>query len=88
MTSKMNRRSFLKRTARGVSDGRVWVNRGAIEAEPKSLLNEPFGPHDIRLPVSTFHQGCHRIKARQTDSFVFHPAHPVILSKHLFVNSL
>jgi predicted dehydrogenase len=38
-------------------DGWVWVNRGAIDAEPKSLLLEPFGPDDIRLPVSTFHQG-------------------------------
>ena len=39
------------------TDGWVWVNRGAIEAQPKSLLKEPFGPDDVRLPVSTFHQG-------------------------------
>ena len=39
------------------TDGWVWVNRGAIEAEPKSLLEDPFGPDDIRLPVSNFHQG-------------------------------
>ena len=39
------------------SDGWVWVNRGGIDAEPKSLLDEPFGPDDIRLPVSNFHQG-------------------------------
>lgn len=39
------------------TDGWVWVNRGAIEAKPKSLLKEPFGPDEIRLPVSTFHQG-------------------------------
>jgi predicted dehydrogenase len=39
------------------TDGWVWVNRGAIDAEPKSLLKEPFGPDDVRLPVSTFHQG-------------------------------
>ena len=38
------------------TDGWVWVNRGAIEAEPKSLLKDPFGPDDIRLPVSNFHQ--------------------------------
>jgi predicted dehydrogenase len=36
--------------------GWVWVNRGAIEAQPKSLLREKFGPDEIRLPVSTFHQ--------------------------------
>jgi predicted dehydrogenase len=38
-------------------DGWVWVNRGAIDAEPRSLLKEQFGPGDIRLPVSTFHHG-------------------------------
>ena len=39
------------------TDGWVWVNRGAIDAGPKSLLKEQFGPDEIRLPVSTFHQG-------------------------------
>jgi predicted dehydrogenase len=39
------------------TDGWVWVNRGAIDAEPKSLLKDPFGPDDIRLPVSNSHQG-------------------------------
>ncbi len=38
------------------TDGWVWVNRGAIDAEPKSLLKEQFGPDEIRLPVSQFHQ--------------------------------
>jgi len=38
-------------------DGWVWVNRGAIDAEPKSLLKEQFGPADVRLPVSTFQHG-------------------------------
>jgi predicted dehydrogenase len=36
--------------------GWVWVNRGVIDAEPKSLLKEQFGPGEIRLPVSNFHQ--------------------------------
>ncbi len=39
------------------TEGWVWVNRGAIDAKPKSLLDEPFGPDDVRLPVSTSHQG-------------------------------
>jgi predicted dehydrogenase len=39
------------------TDGWVWVNRGAIDAKPKSLLQEPFGPSDLRLPVSNSHQG-------------------------------
>lgn len=38
------------------ADGWVWVNRGAIEAEPKSLLQEPIDPNGVRLPVSTSHQ--------------------------------
>jgi hypothetical protein len=37
--------------------GWVWVNRGEIDAEPKSLLQEQFSPDEIRLPVSTFHHG-------------------------------
>ncbi len=37
-------------------DGWVWVNRGAIEAHPKSLLQERIGPDEIHLPVSTLHQ--------------------------------
>ena len=37
-------------------DGWVWVNRGAIAAEPKSLLQEQFGPNEIHLPISNFHQ--------------------------------
>lgn len=37
--------------------GWVWVNRGAIDAEPKSLLEERFGAAEIHLPVSNFHHG-------------------------------
>ena len=37
------------------SDGWVFVNRGAIDANPKSLLDEQFGDQDIRLPVSDNH---------------------------------
>jgi predicted dehydrogenase len=39
------------------SDGRVFVNRGGIDADPKSLLSEKIGPEEINLPVSTNHQG-------------------------------
>ena len=38
------------------TDGWVWVNRGGLEAEPKSLLREQFGPDEIRLPLSKSHQ--------------------------------
>jgi predicted dehydrogenase len=38
------------------SEGWVWVNRGSLDAEPKSLRKEQIGPDAIRLPVSTFHQ--------------------------------
>ena len=35
--------------------GWVWVRRGDIDAEPKSLLKEKFGSTDIRLYKSTHH---------------------------------
>jgi predicted dehydrogenase len=38
------------------TNGWVWVNRGGLEAEPKSLLREQFGPDEVRLPVSRSHQ--------------------------------
>ena len=38
------------------ADGWIWVNRGLIDAEPKSLLTERFGPGEIHLPVSINHQ--------------------------------
>ena len=36
-------------------DGWVWVTRGDIDAEPKSLLKEKFGPGDLRIYKSTDH---------------------------------
>ncbi len=38
------------------SEGWVYVNRSAFDAQPKSLLDEKIGPDEIRLPVSTNHQ--------------------------------
>lgn len=37
------------------SDGWVWVNRGALDAHPKSLLRESFGPEEIHLPRAVNH---------------------------------
>ncbi len=37
------------------SDGWVWVNRGGIDAYPKNLLNETFGPDEINLFRSPGH---------------------------------
>ncbi len=37
------------------SDGWVWVNRGQIDAHPKSLLQERFGPGEIHLPRTANH---------------------------------
>jgi len=37
------------------NDGWIWVNRGAIEAQPKTLLDETFGAGDIRLYESDNH---------------------------------
>ncbi|NQT26959.1 Gfo/Idh/MocA family oxidoreductase [candidate division KSB1 bacterium] len=38
------------------SDGWIYVARGFIESEPKSLLKTKFCPSDIRLPVSGDHR--------------------------------
>ena len=38
------------------TDGWVYVRRGFIDAEPKSLLREKFGPSDVRLYRSGHHQ--------------------------------
>jgi predicted dehydrogenase len=37
-------------------DGWVFVNRGRIDAEPKSLLEETFAPNEVRLPRSPGHR--------------------------------
>ncbi len=37
------------------TDGWVYVNRGQIDANPKSLLDERFGADEIRLPASDNH---------------------------------
>jgi len=37
------------------TEGWVWVNRGNIDAEPKSLLGETLGPNDVHLYRSTNH---------------------------------
>ena len=36
-------------------DGWVWVRRGEMDAYPKELLKEKFGPNDVRLYKSTNH---------------------------------
>lgn len=37
-------------------EGRVYVRRGYMDAQPKSLLKERFSPGEIRLPVSNHHK--------------------------------
>jgi predicted dehydrogenase len=37
------------------SEGRIYVTRGKIEADPKTLLETQFGPNDIRLYESADH---------------------------------
>jgi predicted dehydrogenase len=37
-------------------DGWVFVNRGALEAQPKSLLESKIGPNELHLPVSDLHE--------------------------------
>jgi predicted dehydrogenase len=37
-------------------DGWVFVNRGVLETEPKSLLQSKIGPNELHLPVSELHE--------------------------------
>jgi len=37
-------------------DGWVFVNRGVLETEPKSLMQSPIGPNELHLPVSDLHE--------------------------------
>ena len=37
-------------------DGWVYVNRGVLETEPKSLLESKIGPNELHLPVSELHE--------------------------------
>jgi predicted dehydrogenase len=37
-------------------DGRVFVNRGVLETEPKSLMESKIGPNELHLPVSELHE--------------------------------
>jgi hypothetical protein len=37
-------------------DGWVFVNRGALETQPKSLLESKIGPNELHLPVSDLHE--------------------------------
>jgi len=38
------------------SEGWVFVNRGVLETEPKSLLESKIGPNELHLPVSDLHE--------------------------------
>jgi hypothetical protein len=37
-------------------DGWVFVNRGILETEPKSLMQSTIGPNELHLPVSDLHE--------------------------------
>jgi predicted dehydrogenase len=37
-------------------DGWVFVNRGVLETQPKSLLESKIGPNELHLPVSDLHE--------------------------------
>ena len=38
------------------TEGSVFVNRGVLETQPKSLLEAKIGPNELHLPVSTLHE--------------------------------
>ncbi|MFG0251576.1 MAG: Gfo/Idh/MocA family protein, partial [Phycisphaerales bacterium JB038] len=66
-------------------DGWVFVNRSRIDAEPKSLLEERFGPGEVRLLQSPGH---HRnfldcVKSREEPIAPIEQAHRTITVAHL-----
>ncbi|MCK4874099.1 MAG: Gfo/Idh/MocA family oxidoreductase [Phycisphaerales bacterium] len=66
-------------------DGWVFVNRGRIDAEPKSLLSDVIGPNEIQLPRS---KGHHRdflecVRSRREPIAPIEHAHRTITVSHL-----
>ncbi|MBL1215887.1 MAG: gfo/Idh/MocA family oxidoreductase [Planctomycetes bacterium] len=66
-------------------DGWVFANRGRIDAEPKSLLNETIGPNEVHLPRSPGH---HRnfldcVASRREPIAPIEQAHRTITVAHL-----
>lgn len=67
------------------SDGWVWVNRGAIEASPVSLLDYEPAENEIRLPRSTSHfrNFIDCVRSRQQPIAPIEQAHRSITVSHL-----
>ncbi len=67
------------------ANGRVWVDRSGIDAEPKSLLKTKFTPNDIRLYKSSDHAGnfLECVRTREATITPIEPAHRAISLAHL-----
>lgn len=67
------------------TDGWVWVDRGGIEAEPKSLLLEKLGSTDIHLYKSADHMGnfLECVRSRALTITPIEVAHRAITIAHL-----
>lgn len=59
-TARQKIKQFDVRSSMGIlfegTEGWIYVARGFIDAEPKSILNTIIGPNDIKLPVSNDHR--------------------------------
>lgn len=66
-------------------DGWVWVNRGRLDAHPKSLLEEKFGPGEIHLtrPASHIRNFLDCVKSRQETLTPCETAHRSATPGHL-----
>lgn len=66
-------------------DGWVFVSRGRIDAHPKSLLEEKFGPREVHLPRSTDHYRhfLECVKTRREPIAPIEQAHRTITVAHL-----
>jgi predicted dehydrogenase len=70
-------------------DGWVFVNRGRIDAHPRSLLQEVFGPHEVHLPRPPVVEDGHRrdfiecVRSRRETIAPIEQAHRTITVAHL-----
>ena len=66
-------------------DGWVFVNRGRIDAHPRSLLNEKFGPREVHLQRSADHYRnfLECVKSRREPIAPIEQAHRTITVAHL-----
>ncbi len=83
-TARQKVKQFDVRSSMGIlfegSEGWIYVARGYIDAEPKSILKTVIGPNEIKLPVSNDHRR-NFIDAMKTGNNPISPVGPGVKSE-------